>query len=239
MVCLEGAPRVYIEDVRKTRILRNLQDNMNTYRPKQLAKVEKIYEYFNKVISINYFREAPQLRKLLPDIEQLRQGSPELDYMLRDQDCSNFDKIIAGSTVVLRSLARLDHKQLLSKQLTQLFEHEVKLLVGLLLWIDDDGRQLPTDLVEALNTMLQFEFSSSEVISNILKVIADLPHSFNLAKLPLNYLAVRFIGNLDVLQLLNDLLTTIVESSPQKLADYNLTAVIDKVLCSFVYEQET
>ena len=159
--------------------------------------------------------------------------------MLLDHDCSDLNKIIKGSAVVLRGLTRLKHKQVVDDQLSQLFEHEVKLLVGLLLWVNDDGRQLPTDLVEALNSLLTFEFSNSEVIKDILKIIADLPHTFNIAKLPLNHLVVRFIGNLDVLQYLNDLIGIIVESSPQKLADYQLSAVVDKVLCSLVYEQES
>ena len=68
----------------------------------------------------------------------MRAGSTDLDYMLRDQDCNNLDKIIKGSAVVLRGLARLDHKHLMDSQLAHLFEHEVKLLVGLLLWVNDD-----------------------------------------------------------------------------------------------------
>ena len=41
---------------------------MNRYRPEQLAKVEKVYDYFNKVISINYYREYPQLKQLMPNL---------------------------------------------------------------------------------------------------------------------------------------------------------------------------
>lgn len=113
---------------------------MNRYLPQQLAKVEKIYDYFNKLISINYNREYSTLKQLLPGIEDIRRNSPDLDYMLRDQDCNDLNKIIKGSSAVLRGLATLNHKQLFDSHLDHLFEHEVKLLVGLLLWINDDQR---------------------------------------------------------------------------------------------------
>lgn len=50
---------------------------------------------------------------------------------------------------------------------------------------------------------------------------------------------VHFINNLDILQYINDLLSMIADSSPQKLTDYQLTPVFDKVLCSLVYEPES
>jgi hypothetical protein len=63
----------------------------------------------NNRLSINYFKEYPHLKQLLPNIEAIRKSSPELNYMLTDnQDCGDLQKIIKGSTVVLKNLSQVN-----------------------------------------------------------------------------------------------------------------------------------
>lgn len=73
-----------------------------------------------------------------------------------DQDCIDLKKIIGGSTVVLKQLANLKKENLIKDGKFTLFEHEVKLIVGLLLWVTEDDTSLPADMVESLATLLTF-----------------------------------------------------------------------------------
>lgn len=82
------------------------------------------------------------------------------------------------------------------------------------MWVTQDDTTLPTEMVESLAALLTFEFSDSVIIKDILKVIADRPHNFNLTKINFNYLYTHFLDNLKILEYLNDFLELICDSKP-------------------------